>query len=497
MYAMYLRKSRKDIEAEANGEMETLARHEQLLTDYANRHNLQITQKYKEIVSGESIENRPEMQKLLDDIYKNKYEGVLVVELERLARGNTKDQGIVAEAFQYTNTKIVTLAKTYDPNNEYDQEYFEFGLFMSRREYKTITRRMQTGKLQSIKEGNYMGSLPPYGYDIDKRGRNDRTLKLNDQSKYIPMIFDWFVQDRLNTGEIARRLTDIGAQTRTGKKEWNRATITEILKNHLYIGKVRWNRRKVVKEFENGIAKKRKRRQVQDDYILANGKHPALISEEIFEAAQKLFTKHQPKHTGTKLINPFAGILKCKHCGKYMTLQMYKHKPNTKPRIVHPESRLCKVKSAYFDDVYEAIIKALQFEVNEFEYKMTNDFASNETERQLTIVNAIKYELNELENRQENLHGLLERGVYSDEVFIERNAKLTKQMEELKTRLKEESSKVVDVNEFFEKSIQLKNVIEALLNKEVDAKIKNNMLKDNIDYILYSVDNDELLLEVY
>ena len=98
MYAMYLRKSRADVEAEALGEMETLARHEKILTELAKRKGIKISEVYKEIVSGESIENRPEMQRLLKDVYARKYKGVLVVELERLARGDTKDQGTVATA---------------------------------------------------------------------------------------------------------------------------------------------------------------------------------------------------------------------------------------------------------------------------------------------------------------------------------------------------------------------------------------------------------------
>lgn len=56
--------------------------------------------------------------------------GVLVVEVERLARGDTSDQGRVAKTFKFSDTLIITPSKTYDPNNEYDEEYFEFGLFM-------------------------------------------------------------------------------------------------------------------------------------------------------------------------------------------------------------------------------------------------------------------------------------------------------------------------------------------------------------------------------
>ena len=133
-YAIYLRKSRKDAEAEAHGEGETLARHKRILLDYAERNNLQITKIYQEIVSGESIASRPQMQQLLADTEQGLYDGVLVIEVERLARGDTIDQGIVAQTFKLSDTKIITPTKTYDPNNEFDEEYFEFGLFMSRRE---------------------------------------------------------------------------------------------------------------------------------------------------------------------------------------------------------------------------------------------------------------------------------------------------------------------------------------------------------------------------
>ena len=72
-YCIYLRKSRKDAEAEARGEGETLARHEAILLEMAEKQNLNIVKIYKEIVSGESISARPQMQSLLTDITNNKY----------------------------------------------------------------------------------------------------------------------------------------------------------------------------------------------------------------------------------------------------------------------------------------------------------------------------------------------------------------------------------------------------------------------------------------
>ena len=143
-YCLYLRKSRADAEAEARGEGETLARHQSTLMATAKALGLSITEIYKEIVSGDSIAARPVMQHLLSEVEQGIWQGVLVMEIERLARGDTIDQGIVAQTFQYSSTLIITPTKTYDPNNEFDREYFEFGLFMSRREYQTIKRRCKS-----------------------------------------------------------------------------------------------------------------------------------------------------------------------------------------------------------------------------------------------------------------------------------------------------------------------------------------------------------------
>ena len=73
--------------------------------------------------------------------------------------------------------------KTYNPNNEYDEEYFEFGLFMSRREYKTINRRLQRGRLSSVKEGKCVCSIAPYGYDkVKLKGDKGFTLARNENT---------------------------------------------------------------------------------------------------------------------------------------------------------------------------------------------------------------------------------------------------------------------------------------------------------------------------
>jgi len=99
-YLIYLRKSRSDASLEAMG-VDVLERHEQILLDLAKRMNLSIGGIYREVVSGESISARPEMQRLLSEVEAGRWKGVVVMEVERLARGDTIDQGIVQRVFRH------------------------------------------------------------------------------------------------------------------------------------------------------------------------------------------------------------------------------------------------------------------------------------------------------------------------------------------------------------------------------------------------------------
>lgn len=277
---IYLRKSRADREAEARGEMETLARHEKLLLDLAKRQNLHIGAIYKEVVSGETISARPVMQQLLSEVERGLWDGVLVVEVERLARGDTIDQGVVSRAFQYSGTRIITPTKTYDPNNEFDEEYFEFGLFMSRREYKTIKRRLNAGRLASVKEGKYVGNKPPYGYRRVKLPKEKGfTLEpIPEQANVVKMIYEWYVNgldgERIGVSKIVRRLNDLKIPALT-RPTWAPASVQGILSNPVYIGKVVWNRRKAVRQIVDGSVCVTRPRS--DSYDIYPGLHPSII----------------------------------------------------------------------------------------------------------------------------------------------------------------------------------------------------------------------------
>lgn len=494
-YAMYLRKSRADLELEAIGQGETLARHHQILSDLASRYDItqeQITI-FREVVSGESIADRPEMQRLLNDVYLKKYAGVLCMEVERLARGNTKDQGEVADAFQYSGTKIITPMKVYDPQNEFDQEYFEFGLFMSRREYKTIKRRMEAGRLQSFREGNYVGSLRPYGYDIKRISKKERILfPVPEEAKVVKMIFNWFTVDRMTPGQISKQLTRLSIPTVTGKAEWNRGTVADILRNDHYAGNVRWNRRKSTKEFAEGKLEAHKRRLSPDSYEVRPGKHDAIISQQQFDLAQSLFTGSVPVKANTTLTNPLAGLLKCADCGKSIAYQSYECKGgHTSPRFAHKDSIACVKKSCSSVVLMSALVEALTEAINDFRLKMSICYCENEKTQWQNTLSALETELAKNEKRKARLFDSWEAddGTYTKDEFIQRKLMYDSNIDNLKKQIQDLKNANPEPVDYSDKIKTLHQMIDMIQDETVSAKAKNTFLKENIECILYdSVD---------
>lgn len=457
-YCMYLRKSRTDLEAELQGEGETLTRHENILLNLARKQKLIVTAIYKEVVSGETISARPVMQQLLTEIEQGSWEGVLVIEIERLARGDTIDQGIVSQAFKYSNTKIITPMKIYDPNNEYDEEYFEFGLFMSRREYKTINRRLQRGRLESIKEGKYLGSIAPYGY---KRKKLDKekgyTLEVvSEEAEVVKLIFDMYAKQNKGIGLITRYLNSLEIKPRKADV-WVIATIQDILKNPIYIGKIKWNSRPTSKNVVDGKVIKHRKRNKKEDIILVDGLHESIIEEQLFNSVQEsLSIKSKTSVTLDKKIkNPLAGLVVCGVCGRKMVRRPYNTKQVDTLMCTLPS---CGNISSPLYLVENRILEHLDEWLNEYEIDYKNKSNSNSD---LTIASKKKTvkklgdEILALEKQVDNIHNLLEQGIYTHDMFLQRSKILSEKIEHV-------------------------NSIKDNLLKEIEMETKSNIIKEDL-----------------
>lgn len=501
VYAIYLRKSRADVEAEKLGEGETLARHRKILEELAARKGFYIGEIYTELESGESIAGRPKIQKLIEDCYKGKYKGILIVEVTRLSRGNQGDAQTIMDCLKYSNMNngilVVTPTKTYDvAHSQEDEEYMEFELFMSRREYKMIHKRMDRGRKQAVVEGNYMGAFRPYGYNIIKT-KTKRTLVPNEvEAPYIRMIFKWSVEDNLSNFEIAKRLSAMGAPTYRGDTEWSKDTVKTYLTNPVYMGKVRWNDRMRIKTMVDGELKITRPRFHSDQYMLYDGKHmkDALVDEETFRAAQKKFYKDRTRSL-LKLKNPLAGLVYCKNCGKSMHLQPYVK--NRKPRIVHKNNVAgCKVKSAIEEDVVAAVTHALKMYIDDFEVKIENTPDIDENSIQKQIDSLVK-EIRKIEKKKSKLFDSWEDDKITNNEFVERKTIHNQRIEMLEKQIEELEFTIPEREEFEDKLMLVSDAFIAIRDPELDATTKNEFLKRIISRIEFSRENGtEFILDI-
>lgn len=481
MYAIYLRKSRADAEAEARGEGETLARHQNILLDLAKRKNLDIGAIYKELVSGETIAARPEVQKLLEEVSAGKWDGVICMEVERLARGDTIDQGIVAQAFKCSNTLIVTPSKTYDPSNEYDEEYFEFNLFMSRREYKTIRRRMTAGRIASVREGNYIGSIAPYGYKKTQLPDKSFTLEPEPQeAEIVKLIFDLYIEQHMGASKIATYLNSIGAAPRKSES-WDASSVRPILSNPVYCGFVRWNTRPIIKAYANGKYINTRPRSAKGE--VHKGKHEPIISEEMWNKANDIMQSHKQQQNpfDKPLQSQYAKLMFCGLCGRAMVRRPYKNKPAMYMCV----NKSCGCMASDEDDITDLVMHSIADHLVDIENMINGNVKPNSKDKKAeTARKVLTNEIEMLNKRKKKLYDFLEREVYTEEMFAERFADITKRIADRQAALDKLPKEKADID-LYEYSMEIKSVLDTY-SKNNPAEENNELLSRIIRKINYT-----------
>jgi DNA invertase Pin-like site-specific DNA recombinase len=456
--AIYLRKSREDESLE-----ETLARHERMLIDYCKRNNLIVADTFKEVVTGENLKVRPKAQKMLENVASGMYEGVVVVELERLSRGNVVDQVEITETFKNSKTKIYTLNKVYDLSAEdsFDEDFFEFGLFFSRREYKTIKRRMQRGKLQAQKEGYYTGSHLPYGFS-KVRGDRGCVLVPNEETKVVQLIFNKYVHENYTISQLAEYLNS--NKIKPAKSEaWEKVGIRKLLKNKVYLGYI-----------YVGSSKNR------TNAMVYKGKHEAIIDEETFNKAQEKLLISTPRTKfGRGLTNPLASLVYCSNCGYAMVKTA---------EYIKCIRYGCKTSSAYMEAVEKKIIEELKVELANFNVFLDN--YSEEIKRKNKLqedeIKILTKEINKRNKMIDKACEMLELGVYTKEKYVSRVNVLESELSVLKSNLEAiKDTIVVCEDKKIRKAIP---IFEKVLNEywTFDVKQKNDILKSIIEKIEYT-----------
>ena len=263
---------------------------------YADYNDYEIVGEYEDAgKSGKSIEGRAQFSQMMEDIKSGKdgVSYVLVFKLSRFGRDSSKDAG---------KLMISVLSAVAEIERE------------------NIRVQTMEGRIQKAREGRWNGGFAPYGYRLV-----DGKLMINEEeAEAIRVIYDQYVHTDIGANGIAKYLENHGIRKiprQNGKNPlFDAHLIRLILKNPVYCGKIAYGRRKMEKV--RGTRNEYKLVE-QDNYLLADGLHEPIVSEEVWQAAQvKLLAqakRYEHVNRGKdEHVHLLSGIVKCPICGAGM-----------------------------------------------------------------------------------------------------------------------------------------------------------------------------------
>ena len=289
---------------------------------YADFNDYQIVGEYEDAgKSGKSIEGRASFCRMMDDIKAGKdgISYVLVFKLSRFGR-NAADVLSTLQIMQDFGVNLICVEDGIDSSKDAGKLMISVLSAVAEIERENIRIQTMEGRIQKAREGRWNGGFAPYGYRLV-----DGRLEINEEeAPAIRTIFDQYVNTNIGTTGLAKYLENHGIhkiQRQNGKNPlFASSTIQKILKNPVYCGKIAFGRRRTEKV--KGTRNEYKLVE-QESYLLVDGLHEGLVSEEVWQAAQVKMKATAQKYElvsrrKTDRVHLLSSIVKCPVCGAGM-----------------------------------------------------------------------------------------------------------------------------------------------------------------------------------
>lgn len=289
---------------------------------YADFNGYEIVGEYEDAgKSGKSIEGRVQFTQMMEDIKSGKdgVSFVLVFKLSRFGR-NAADVLSTLQVMQDFGVNLICVEDGIDSSKDAGKLMISVLSAVAEIERENIRVQTMEGRIQKAREGKWNGGFAPYGYSLV----NGRLEVNEEEAKAIRIIFDQYVNTTMGANGVARYLESHGVQKvqrQNGKNPlFGAPLIRMILKNPVYCGKIAYGRRKTEKVHGT---RNEYHLVEQENYLLADGLHEPLVTEEVWQAAQvKLLAqakRYEPVSRGKDgHVHLLSGIVKCPVCGAGM-----------------------------------------------------------------------------------------------------------------------------------------------------------------------------------
>ena len=366
--------------------------------------------------------HRPGFQQMLSDIEAGYINCVIVKDLSRLGR-NSIDTGYYIEQYFFTHhVRFIAVTDQFDtaePNNLHGGIMLPLKNMINEAYALDIGRKIKAQARQAMKDGDYIGGRAPYGYRKDPENCHKLLIDEN-AAPVVRQIFQWAYEHKSLNGSV-RNLNEMGIAAPSNYKEstgeitspgligsgkWQTRTVMKILQSEVYTG-----------DLVQGKTKVMDHRQVKaenDNLIIAQGTHEAIVSHEIFEAVQAYRkeiceeSKAKPKKPYTP--NIFKGKVFCAHCGRSLHRQRAERKKGPDIYWFH-----CLTKSRVDRD------GCIGVAIQESELMAT---VTSILEKELSVALGMSVPLLQLETKHQKEHGVLKNRMLLKRQEIEKYRRL-------------------------------------------------------------------------
>ncbi|MBH8597307.1 recombinase family protein [Thermoactinomyces sp. CICC 10523] len=475
-------------------------------------HHIEI---YKEKgVSGEDI-NRPEMDRLRQDVADGKISHVICVHPDRLSRDMT-DKLLVCREFERKNVELIFCDTEYQ-NTPEGQLFFNMQSAIAQYELSLIRKRTIRGRLRAVEKQKKIMPMrcAPFGYDLV----NGKLVINEEEAKIVRNIYQWYVHDHLTLRQIGNCLVQLGVMPkRKESKHWHQSSINRILTNEIYIGIYRYNRRKTkkLKGEKTKSGNPKKTYDYRDESQWVSVEVPAIIDKSLFGLAQEQRRKNLTNSGNVKHEYLLKGMIRCGHCGRIWSGTTYtgrKNKqtgrrekyrcyrcPNKNPRKYGEGVMKCPTQTLRAELIEDYIWNLiLQMLTDREEIRIQIEKSPNSLDHQIKdTIEVLKERIDKKKKEREKVKIMFRRELISEEEMIQDLSVINKELKALKTevdKLQKHLSENLKNQEAKERVKKVMAYLEKLVNSETDVPFekKRMIIQSLIDEIIltFSENNEQ------
>ena len=447
---------------------------------YAKQHGYIVPNEYifrDDGISGRRAEKRPEFIRMIA-IAKQKpapFCAVLLWKFSRFAR-NQEESIFYKGMLSRNNVEVKSISEPIldGPFGSLIERIIEwFDEFYS----INLSGEVKRGMTERVERGGAV-SIPAFGYDIV-----DKKYVVNPET--APIVRQIYADYLSGMGalQIAHKLNDMGIRTTRGNL-WENRTVDYILRNPVYIGKIRWN--------PNG----RTRRDYDNpDIMIVDGQHEPIIDEDSFNKVQAVYEVNQKRHaryahdTGKKYMYMLHGLVKCSDCGASLSMSA----KGQGLQCIRYTKGQCKT-SHYIslNKINEKVIRYIDvaFTTGVFDL-VVKPTATQQEPSQIDVEAMIEKEMKKYARIKE----AFEAGIYTVEELRESRELIDERINALqKQAVKPQLTKAALRRKIIE---QNKDAVQTLRDPSVSEQAKNDLLRSFVDHVVFDRENSRISVRFY